>query len=445
MAKQKVYLYKLVWKKTCCCALSMVAAWSFFLFSSVSAAGVDDKSPKPEPGKARNIIALTQEKTDTGILIRIFGDGKLDMAESRSLYDPPRLVMDFPGVLFPEGPDVYTCSSDAIKRIRINKSKPDKTRLVFDLRGITGTAHHISLKGAVLNVEFIAKKDDDTRPVAKITKPEMNISVRTGRKLSFIGTVTGGNEPLLREWTFAGNGMRFTTYKPEAFRFDEPGTYEITYRVTDRDGDTAADSVTVTVSDASGIQKTYEASPKKQVTRHDDTGFGFSYGGGIYHAGSVEDFSIERRTETGTETTSLSFENRYMLTLGASYRFTSWLGLDANLSCVSGGLDTNLLFLSAGPRIMLPVNIGLKPYIRTALTYGHLDWSDAPGNFDDAIGWEFGYGMMWSEAKWELGLDLAFRKIGFDYSGPFSDDVSASHDQIDFSGYALSLSYTYLF
>ncbi len=442
-----------VWRKTygralyrlLLCSFCMLAIWPYFLSPSVSAAGFDDKNPKPEPGKARNILTLIQEKTDTGILVRIIGDGKLDMVESRSLYDPPRLVMDFPGVLFPEGPDVYTCSSDAIKKIRINKSNPDKTRLVFDLTGITGTAHHINPQGAVLNVEFITGKEDDTRPVAKITEPQENITVRSGRKLPFSGSVTGGNEPLLCEWTFAGNGMRFTTHKPEAFIFDQPGTYEITYHVTDKDGDTATDSITVTVNDASGTNVPYEASPRNPVIEQNDGNFGMRLGTGIYHAGSVDEFIIERREETGNENWSLSSKDRYMLILGTSYRFTPWLDLNADLSCVSGDSDANFVFVSAGPRIMLPVTAGLKPYLRTALTYGHLDWGDAPGDFDYALGWVFGYGIAWSAANWDLGIDLSFHNMSFDYTGPATGDVSESRDQIDFSGYALSLTYSHLF
>lgn len=419
----------------------ILTAWMFFLPLSVRAADSGDSTLEAE--RAKTINSLTQKKIDTGIIIYITGDGILDRYEVRSLYDPPRLIVDIQGVTFPGGQDIYTCPDDSIRRVRINQANPGRTRLVFDFNGITGPAHHITQQGNILKLEFSRRKGEDTIPQVKIIKPEGNITIRAGKEVSFAGLISGGNEPFLGEWSFSGNGMRYITRQLDTYRFNQPGLYTLTYHVTDQDGDTASDSITVMVHDKSDRPVQLPETNRDRIQQ--DYSIGLNLSAGFYHAGAVDNFTIVQTGEAGDATWSLPTKDRFMISLGTDYQITPWLGLNTDFSGIIGDPDVNLILASAGPVIMIPSAEGLRPYLRAAFTGGHLDWNGVPGNFENGFGWEFGYGLIWSAENWNFGLDISARNIGFDYNCPDAGNVNASRDSIDFSGQAISLSSTYLF
>ncbi|MGC9324811.1 MAG: PKD domain-containing protein [Desulfomonilia bacterium] len=104
----------------------------------------------------------------------------------------------------------------------------------------------------------------DVSPAASIDLPSGNVRIRPITNVNFQGTATGGNVPLTYSWTFPG-GLPGTSSveDPGNIRFDWEGTYTCTFRVTDKDGDYAEDTVVVTVS---LIPEATISSPSDNVT-----------------------------------------------------------------------------------------------------------------------------------------------------------------------------------
>jgi PKD repeat protein len=66
----------------------------------------------------------------------------------------------------------------------------------------------------------------------------------------FSAHITGGTEPYTISWNF-GNGSEGSQEQSVEHTFDEAGTYNVAVIVTDSDGETASDSLEITVEEAS--------------------------------------------------------------------------------------------------------------------------------------------------------------------------------------------------
>ena len=87
----------------------------------------------------------------------------------------------------------------------------------------------------------------DIEPVAMIDNPIEDQTITEGQSILFQGSVTSGNEPLTYEWTFDGGATNFFSQDPGSVTFNIVGTFEVIFTVTDSDGDTSSDSVTIIV------------------------------------------------------------------------------------------------------------------------------------------------------------------------------------------------------
>ncbi|WP_207683088.1 PKD domain-containing protein [Desulfonema magnum] len=86
-------------------------------------------------------------------------------------------------------------------------------------------------------------------PVASITSPSSNLSITEGGTINFQGTVTGGSPPFGYLWDFDGEAENSLAETPQKIAFQNPGNYIVTFTVTDADGDTSSDSLTITVNE----------------------------------------------------------------------------------------------------------------------------------------------------------------------------------------------------
>ncbi|MDM8552728.1 PKD domain-containing protein [Desulfobacterales bacterium HSG2] len=86
-------------------------------------------------------------------------------------------------------------------------------------------------------------------PSASITSPLSNVTIDRGGFVNFEGTITGGNVPFEYSWDFGGGAVDSYMEDPGNVTFQDAGTYIVIFKVTDEDGDTSSDSVTVTVKE----------------------------------------------------------------------------------------------------------------------------------------------------------------------------------------------------
>lgn len=83
---------------------------------------------------------------------------------------------------------------------------------------------------------------------AAIMSPARNTTyIMEGQSVQFLGSTSGGEEPISYAWNFGGAADDVATLSPGQVSFPAPGTFEITFTATDAAGDTSSQTVIVTV------------------------------------------------------------------------------------------------------------------------------------------------------------------------------------------------------
>ena len=438
------------------CILACIVS-GIFLLPAVGNC-TDDAFSMDEGGEkgTLTITGLSQKDSVESTTIRITADGSLNDYKTYDLFYPPRLVVDLMGTQFP-GENLYKSTSDLIKNVSVERDQPGTTRFVFYMAGITGVLYTIAQDGGTMTIDFCMDDQEDTPPVPKIVSPAADTVIHAGKPQAFSGSVTGGNRPFLSQWIFSGNQMRYTRYEQGPFTFESSGTYEVTFMVTDRDGETASDSIAVSVVDNPSAAS--KNRPGKQETtpgfgsrsegdNHSiwpEDFLGISLNAGSYISSNCEDFVLIADGDLGQEILTLTGRNSTVLAANPSFKVASFLRLDLYVGQFFINKDTDLFYLSAGPRFFFPTKQNVKPYVRCAAVYGRLDCTNMPGRFRNSYGWEYGYGVIASRWNLEFGAEMFYRDISFDYEEPLTQTVEANHDYIDFSGYAVCASIAYRF
>jgi len=124
-------------------------------------------------------------------------------------------------------------------------------------------------------------------------------------------------------------------------------------------------------------------------------------------------------------------------------RFNKHFGLYGNVDSVFiDGVDW--YNVSAGPVLTYQASKSVMPYLKAGAVYGNFSW-DAPGDFDQDLGWEAGAGVHFMETNFKFGIGFAYRDLSFDFEPPDDPSVIASEDSIDMGGYSLLATFTYFF
>lgn len=89
----------------------------------------------------------------------------------------------------------------------------------------------------------------DTEPTVTIVSPPTGTEITEGDSLRFSATIENGGSPLSYLWEF-GDGIADSTEETPEVTFPNAGDFAVTLTVTDSDGDTANDSITIVVNSA---------------------------------------------------------------------------------------------------------------------------------------------------------------------------------------------------
>jgi PKD repeat protein len=86
-----------------------------------------------------------------------------------------------------------------------------------------------------------------------IISPSGDTTISAGQSVTFQSEVTFGTSPYTYLWDFGGGATDSTVQNPGSTTFSTAGTYTVDLTVTDSNGDTAQDSVVVTVQSSSAL------------------------------------------------------------------------------------------------------------------------------------------------------------------------------------------------
>jgi large repetitive protein len=98
-----------------------------------------------------------------------------------------------------------------------------------------------------------------------ITSPSGDITISEGKSVNFQSEATFGTSPYTYQWDFDGGATNSTVQDPGATTFSTAGTYTVNLTVTDSSGDTAQDSIVVTVQSSSSALAVSITSPSGAV------------------------------------------------------------------------------------------------------------------------------------------------------------------------------------
>jgi PKD repeat protein len=98
-----------------------------------------------------------------------------------------------------------------------------------------------------------------------ITSPSGDITISEGKSVNFQSEATFGTSPYTYLWDFGGGATDSTVQNPGATTFSTAGTYTVNLTVTDSSGDTAQDSIVVTVQSSSSALTVSITSPSGAV------------------------------------------------------------------------------------------------------------------------------------------------------------------------------------
>jgi hypothetical protein len=179
------------------------------------------------------------------------------------------------------------------------------------------------------------------------------------------------------------------------------------------------------------VEKTASDEKKKQPGR-----FYVGPRAGLLYAPGATDFRITRISGGNTE--HWEFEDlKPLVGINIGWRFNDRWHLEALLERVVMA-NIKMQYVTLGPKMYVSDWRTAKSYVRAALVYGNMGWDKAPGDFDDAMGAEAGFGIDIMGTDFSFGLEAAYRHIAFDYNAPSGTGVTASDSQIDFSGFTLT-------
>jgi hypothetical protein len=185
--------------------------------------------------------------------------------------------------------------------------------------------------------------------------------------------------------------------------------------------------------------------PKKPVSAKKAEAGKFSIGlkAGVFSASSVDGFEISRTSGGRTEIWKFN-DTHLQAGLLLSYKLTKKFSIDGSYE-KAFSTDLDLSQFTIGSSYDFNPAGRVTPYLKGSLVYGSLSWSDAPGDFDNGLGWQLGFGAYTFFSKFEVGVEASYQGIEYKYNAPSGTGVTSTDSKVDFSGFAVMATVTYWF
>lgn len=185
--------------------------------------------------------------------------------------------------------------------------------------------------------------------------------------------------------------------------------------------------------------------PEKQVTYKKKEPGRFSAGlkVGVFSASGVDGFEISRTSGGSTEIWKFN-DTHLQAGLLLSYKLTKKFSIDGSYE-KAFSTDLDLSQFTIGSSYDFNPAGRVTPYLKGSLVYGSLSWSDAPGDFDNGLGLQLGFGAYTFFSKFEVGLEASYQVIEYKYNAPSGTGVTATDSKVDFSGFAVMATVAYWF
>ncbi len=165
---------------------------------------------------------------------------------------------------------------------------------------------------------------------------------------------------------------------------------------------------------------------------------------GPYLMPDLDEFTITRSTETMTQEWHIDGQTGWRLALPASLRLNRHFSIEGGIELVPAD-KMGISFFTLDPKLCFPLPSGRQAYLKAGMVYGMFDWSDAPGRFDNAFGWETGGGIEYVVSAFRFGAEFLYRDLKCPYSPPGDQNIVSHKKEVDLSGYSLSISLEYLY
>jgi PKD repeat protein len=161
-----------------------------------------------------------------------------------------------------------------------------------------------------------------------ITSPSADTTISIGQSVNFQSEVQFGSSPYTYQWDFGGGATNSTVQNPGATTFSTAGTYTVNVTVTDSNGDTAQDSVVITVQSSSGLTVSITSSNgNNTISPGDSVNFQSTVSGGTGSYSYLWNF--DGGTGSGGATTSTE-QNPSSIIFGSAGTYTVALTVSDN-------------------------------------------------------------------------------------------------------------------
>lgn len=123
-----------------------------------------EETPVPPAGKAKHLQSVYAKKFDEGVRITVQADGTVEEYQTFSLPDPPRIVVDIPGLQSPYDRErLLSVNSPWVEAVR-HYGHADKLRLVLDTQETYLSAYKASPTAHGLDI-LVGKNADPKEPL----------------------------------------------------------------------------------------------------------------------------------------------------------------------------------------------------------------------------------------------------------------------------------------